>query len=149
VGNIAPKSENASIPAGVLVLTGSLAPKLFKIRTYEKRARNPSGICTSKTRDLKSFRIRTYRKTGGGARGAAVQTRATRALGSGHGVSNQAPIPSNKEYWSPAAKEQSKTSLRIPRCDSKPERSRLPSSPKDSSTTVLLTLGVLNSILSG
>ena len=46
---------------------GSLGTNPFKIRTYEKRARNSFRIRTSKTRDLKSFRIRTYEKTRGGA----------------------------------------------------------------------------------
>jgi hypothetical protein len=44
-------------------LEGSLATIPFKIRTYEKSARNPFRIRTSKTQDLKSFRIRTYGKT--------------------------------------------------------------------------------------
>ncbi len=47
-----PSQENASAPT-----------KSRRIRTYEKRARNPFTICTSKTQDLKSFRIRTYKKT--------------------------------------------------------------------------------------
>src|SRR6202790_4902701 len=38
----------------------------FRIHTYEKRVCNPCRICTSKTQDLKSFRIRTYEKTTGG-----------------------------------------------------------------------------------
>src|SRR5579885_1718095 len=42
------------------------SPKSSGIRTYEKRARNPFRIRTSKSLDLKSFRIRTYRKTPGG-----------------------------------------------------------------------------------
>ena len=36
------------------------------IRTYAKRARNSLRIRTSKTQDLKPFRIRTYEKTGEG-----------------------------------------------------------------------------------
>jgi hypothetical protein len=44
----------------------SLPTISFTIRTYEKRARNPRRIRTSKTQDLKPFRIRTYRKTGRG-----------------------------------------------------------------------------------
>jgi hypothetical protein len=40
--------------------------KSRRIRTYEKRTRNPFRMNTSKTLDLKSFRIRTYKKTGGG-----------------------------------------------------------------------------------
>ena len=38
----------------------------FTIRTYGKHVRNPFGIRTSKTQDLKPFRIRTYEKTGEG-----------------------------------------------------------------------------------
>jgi hypothetical protein len=38
----------------------------FVIRTYGKCAPNPFRIRTSKTQDLKSFIIRTYKKTGGG-----------------------------------------------------------------------------------
>jgi hypothetical protein len=45
----------------------SLPTISLRIRTYEKRARNPFGIRTSKTQDLKSFRIRTYEKTPGGS----------------------------------------------------------------------------------
>ena len=40
--------------------------KSFIIRTYAKHTRNPFRIRTSKTLDLKSFRIRTYEKKGGG-----------------------------------------------------------------------------------
>src|SRR5208282_4970762 len=38
----------------------------FRIRTYEKPSPNPRRMNTSKTKDLKSFRIRTYEKTPGG-----------------------------------------------------------------------------------
>jgi hypothetical protein len=38
----------------------------FTIRTYPKPARNPFAMSTSKTKDLKSFRIRTYEKKGRG-----------------------------------------------------------------------------------
>src|ERR1700676_1106122 len=38
----------------------------FVIRTSAERARNSRRICTSKTQDLKPFRIRTYEKTPGG-----------------------------------------------------------------------------------
>jgi hypothetical protein len=38
----------------------------FKIRTSAKDTRKPFRICTSKTRHLKSFRIRSYKKTGRG-----------------------------------------------------------------------------------
>jgi hypothetical protein len=44
----------------------SLAAKSRRILTYEKWLRNPFTIRTSKTQDLKSFRIRTYEKTGEG-----------------------------------------------------------------------------------
>src|SRR5271168_4747856 len=43
----------------------ALSHSLFRIRTYEKRARNSFRIRTSKTQDLKSFRIRTYEKRRG------------------------------------------------------------------------------------
>jgi hypothetical protein len=39
--------------------------KSRRIRTYAKRARNPFTMNTSETQHLKSFRIRTYEKTGG------------------------------------------------------------------------------------
>jgi hypothetical protein len=42
------------------------SPKSFTIRTSAKHARNPFAMNTSKTNDLKSFRIRTYEKKGGG-----------------------------------------------------------------------------------
>jgi hypothetical protein len=44
----------------------SLAAKSRRILTYEKWLRNPFTIRTSKTQDLKPFRIRTYEKTGEG-----------------------------------------------------------------------------------
>jgi hypothetical protein len=43
-----------------------LAAKSLRIRTYEIYVRNPFTIRTSKTQDLKPFRIRTYEKTGEG-----------------------------------------------------------------------------------
>src|SRR5580704_12884175 len=42
------------------------APNSFTICTSVKPARNPFRIRTSKTQDLKSFRIRTYEKKGEG-----------------------------------------------------------------------------------
>jgi hypothetical protein len=41
--------------------------KSCRIPTYENRARNCRRIRTSKTQDLKPFRIRTYKKRWGGA----------------------------------------------------------------------------------
>ena len=38
----------------------------FRIRTSDKRAHKPRRIRSSKTRNLKSFRIRIYKKTGEG-----------------------------------------------------------------------------------
>ena len=49
----------------------------FIIRTYEKRARNSRRIRTSKTRHLKPFRIRTYKKTGRGVETSLVPNRRT------------------------------------------------------------------------
>src|SRR5579859_3270804 len=43
-----------------------LATIFFRIRTYEKRVRNPFEIRTSKTQDLKLFRMNTSQKTGWG-----------------------------------------------------------------------------------
>jgi hypothetical protein len=44
----------------------SLAPKSFTIRTSGKCTPNPIRMCTSKTNDLKLFRISTSKKQGGG-----------------------------------------------------------------------------------
>ena len=49
--------------------------KSRKIRTYEKRSHNPFRMNTSKTLHLKSFRIRTYKKTGEGPRGTDFSLR--------------------------------------------------------------------------
>jgi hypothetical protein len=43
-----------------------LPTKSFTIRTSEKCARNSFRMCTSKTKDLKLFRMNTYKKTPGG-----------------------------------------------------------------------------------
>jgi hypothetical protein len=51
-----------------LPLEGPLSTILFRIRTYEKLAHNSLRMNTSKTQHLKSFRIRTYKKTGRGVR---------------------------------------------------------------------------------
>jgi hypothetical protein len=42
------------------------SPKSFTMRTYAKHTCNPFRMRTSKTQHLKSFRIRTYEKMGGG-----------------------------------------------------------------------------------
>jgi hypothetical protein len=44
-----------------------LIAKSRRIRTYANPTYNPFTMNTSKTKDLKSFRIRTYKKTGEGA----------------------------------------------------------------------------------
>jgi hypothetical protein len=44
----------------------SQVTKSFTIRTYAKSSRNPCRMNTSKTQNLKLFRINTYEKTGGG-----------------------------------------------------------------------------------
>ncbi len=56
------------------------SPKSRRIRTYEKCARNSFRMNTSKTKDLKLFRINTYKKTGegvppGSRRGISRKTR--------------------------------------------------------------------------
>ena len=48
------------------ILEQALTTNRFRIRTYAKHTRIPFGIRTSKTQDLKSFRIRTYKKNRGG-----------------------------------------------------------------------------------
>src|SRR5579859_1688444 len=55
-------------PRSFLLTTNhsSLATISFRIRTYEKLARNPFSMRTSKTQDLKPFRMNTYKKTGEG-----------------------------------------------------------------------------------
>lgn len=54
----------------------SLAAIPFRIRTYEKYVRNPFGIRTSKTKNLKLFRMNTYEKNRGwGATSAAARNR--------------------------------------------------------------------------
>ena len=45
----------------------------FRIRTSAKRACNSRRICTSKTHDLKPFRMCTYEKTGEGGTGVHVR----------------------------------------------------------------------------
>jgi len=64
-------SHKSPVTASALFLppvTGhqSQVTKSFTIRTYEKHARNSRRIRTSKTQDLKLFRINTYKKTGRG-----------------------------------------------------------------------------------
>jgi len=51
------------------LVTGHQPPvtNLFRIRTYTKSPDNSNRIRTSKTQDLKPFRIRTYKKTRGGS----------------------------------------------------------------------------------
>ena len=56
-----PKNSNPSSS-----MFNCLSPKSFTIRTSAKQARNPFAMSTSKTNDLKFFRIRTYEKKGGG-----------------------------------------------------------------------------------
>jgi hypothetical protein len=61
-------TRGGGYPLPVKIFSPSFRPtlaNLFRIRTYEKRARNPFRIRTSKTRHLKPFRIRTYEKTPG------------------------------------------------------------------------------------
>jgi hypothetical protein len=48
------------------------APNPCRIRTSVKFTRNPFTMCTSKTKDLKPFRMSTYKKTGRGVATLAV-----------------------------------------------------------------------------
>jgi hypothetical protein len=50
----------------LLTIHDSRFTNSFRIRTSEKHARKPCRMRTSKTRGLKSFRIRSYKKTGEG-----------------------------------------------------------------------------------
>ena len=64
-------SHKSPVTAWVLSLppvTSHQSPitKSFIIRTSAKPSRNPFGIRTSKSQDLKPFRMNTYEKTGGG-----------------------------------------------------------------------------------
>ena len=69
--NLAAPNHRSPVTAPVLSLPPvtshrSQITKSFIIRTYAKCARNSFGMNTSKTQDLKLFRINTYKKTGGG-----------------------------------------------------------------------------------
>jgi hypothetical protein len=67
-GGGTPPPEILAFFSGVLASAQSpAATKSRGIRICEKCARNPFTIRTSKTQDLKPFRIRTYEKTRGGA----------------------------------------------------------------------------------
>jgi hypothetical protein len=46
--------------------SSQIAANSIRIRTYQKHTRNPFRICTSRTKDLKSFTMSTYEKRGGG-----------------------------------------------------------------------------------
>src|SRR5580658_1643432 len=65
-----PRPRNAASPepsfSSFSFLPSRSVPKVFRIRTSSKRARNFFRIRTSKTRYLKFFRICSYEKTGGG-----------------------------------------------------------------------------------
>jgi hypothetical protein len=65
-----PRSSVSSFPNLPTFQLSNLATFLraipFIIRTYEKHTPNPFGIRTSKTRDLKPFRMNTYEKRGRG-----------------------------------------------------------------------------------
>jgi hypothetical protein len=82
------------------------ATKLFRIHTSAKRARNSIGICTSKTQDLKPFRIRTYEKRGrvappssviGGTANPGCPLRGFASTRHGSPITNHAPFVSSPE----------------------------------------------------
>ncbi len=69
--NLAAPNHRSPVTAPVLSLPPvtshhSRITKSFIIRTYAKCSHNPFRMNTSKTQDLKLFRINTYEKTGGG-----------------------------------------------------------------------------------
>jgi hypothetical protein len=61
-------SHESPVAAQALSSTShqSQITKSCKIRTFEKHTRNPFGIGSFKTQDLKPFRMCSYKKTGGG-----------------------------------------------------------------------------------
>ena len=65
-----PSFRSAGIQTRIFLSSSALMTSLptnsFTIRIYEKLASNPCRIRASKTQHLKSFRIRTYKKTGRG-----------------------------------------------------------------------------------
>jgi hypothetical protein len=63
--NKSPVTTSALFPSPV-TSHQSRVTKSFTIRTYERPAPNPFRIHTSKTQDLKPFRMNTYKKTGRG-----------------------------------------------------------------------------------
>jgi hypothetical protein len=74
------------------ILEHALTTNRFKIRTYTKRTRIPFGIRTSETQDLKSFRIRTYKKTEEGAPGSVrISALSTSRLSVAHSMLRPAP----------------------------------------------------------
>src|SRR5277367_2466938 len=70
-----------------------LAANSRSIRTFEKRARNPFGMRSFKTQDLKLFRMCSFRKTGD--EGVLLLTRNFRLVGSwlGRGGAVHAEVP--------------------------------------------------------
>jgi hypothetical protein len=75
------------------------SPKSRRIRTYAKQPPNPFTICTSKTKHLKSFRIRTSKKTGEGDPLVVKRTRDEASLC--RGASRRSKIPALSEGTSP------------------------------------------------
>jgi hypothetical protein len=64
------KGDPSAASSLILPLAASHQPPVtnfFRIRTYTKSPDNSNRIRTSKTQDLKPFRIRTYKKTRGGS----------------------------------------------------------------------------------
>ena len=59
-------SSKSSLALPLVTSHQSQVTNSFIIRTYEKYASNPFRMRTSKTQDLKLFRMNTYRKTPGG-----------------------------------------------------------------------------------
>jgi hypothetical protein len=62
----APVSDLCALCVSAFSSPSCFSPNSFRIRTYAKRVRNPFTMNTSKTQDLKPFRMNTYEKTPGG-----------------------------------------------------------------------------------
>jgi hypothetical protein len=74
------------------IIKHALTTNRFRIRTYTKRTRIPFGIRSCKTQDLKSFRIRTYKKTEEGAPGSVRNSAlSTSRLSVAHSMLRPAP----------------------------------------------------------
>jgi hypothetical protein len=90
----APSRDSFSFGSSYIARSSDQPPTSnpFRIRTYTKRTRIPFGIRTSKTQDLKSFRMCTSKKTGEGVtRSARISALSTSRLFVAHSMLRPAP----------------------------------------------------------